>query len=408
VQAQQLYTKSLMKADRLFIEKEYAEAAIHYEKYLQKFERDYYASRQAAICFDYINDHYSAAEHWPAAVESSESTEDDLLMYAKSLIENDRLKEALKILPILAKSPNPYVSNWGKTWANRQKFYTDSVQYRVHFAKELNTDADENCPMPYQGKLVYERDRSKNPKVFFPAGHLSSRELRSVNFLDTLLFTESDVLSRLKQIHVYGPVSFSADGQEMYFCKAQSNKEAGVKSPFTFYKYQLFVLNMASLNDAAPQIRPFNQNSMLYNYMHPSVSADGEHLYFASDMKGSTGGTDLYICHKINGEWSAPINLGPLINTAGNEVYPHALPEGNLVFASDGWPGMGGLDLYLSEANEGILQAAKNLGFPINTRYDDFACIFTQKNKGYFSSNRKEGTDDDLYFFAKYSDLQSE
>lgn len=400
--AQQLYTKSLMKADKLYIKKEYDLAAAYYVQYLGEHPRDYYASRQAALCYDNLDDQYSASDYWPAVIESSESTEDDFLRYARCLIENDRMRDAGNIFPMLSKSNNPYYANWGKAWAKPSVFFNDSAEFKIHYLKNLNTSYNESCPYVLNGKLLYQLDKARNPRVYTPAGDNDSKSVVAVNLQDTAYFTASELLSQLYKMPIYGQVTFSPDGQEMYFCKAVSNKDAGKKSPFYFVRYQIFVLNMSSLDDKVPQIKPFSHNAILYNYMHPSISPDGEHLFFASDMKGSTGGADLYVCHKLNGEWSTPINLGASVNTPGNEVYPQVLANGTLYFASDGWPGLGGLDLFYSEFEAGVYEKAKNVGYPLNTRYDDFGMYFTQENKGYFSSNRFEGTNDDLYFFARY------
>ncbi|MEI8137416.1 MAG: flagellar motor protein MotB, partial [Bacteroidota bacterium] len=146
-------------------------------------------------------------------------------------------------------------------------------------------------------------------------------------------------------------------------------------------------------------------NSAEYDCMHPSISKDGLKLYFASDMKGTFGGKDIFVCEFINGAWSKPKNLGGLINTPGDEVFPTITEEGILYFASDAKPGLGGFDIFYAEPNKdaGTFFSAKNAGAPINTQFNDYGVYILKGGKaGYFSSNRKNNLqDDDIYYFVK-------
>lgn len=401
--SQQLYTKGLLKADKLFIKKEYGLAALYYTAYLEKYPRDYYASRQAAICYDYVDDHYSAIDHWPAVVENSESTEQDFLSYGRCLLQNDREPDAKKILGVLIRSKNNFYAAWGRAYQNPRAFYMDTARWRLAEVKDLNTPAFESSPALYSNKLLYNVDQIRNPRAYSPAGDQSGQSMVAVTYVDTLFFTPSDLMNNLRNQNMYGQVSFSPDGQLMYFSKAVTSDEAGLKSSFPYSRFQIFYLNMSSVNDRTPDIRPFQFNSMLYDFIHPCLSPDGQRLFFASDMKSSFGGKDIYMCEKVNDAWGPPIHLGREVNTPGNEVYPHFLADGSLYFASDGRPGMGGLDLFLSKpATERAadFQDARNMGAPFNSRYNDFGiCFLRDTLKGYLSSDRKNGTDDDLFYF---------
>jgi hypothetical protein len=111
--AQEVLNKTLLRADKHYIRKEYPLAVLDYVKYLQTFPRDFYASRQAARCYDKLNDPYNAIDYWPLVVESSEATEEDYLDFAKCLLANNRGPEAKRIFSFLSKSKNPTVSAWG-------------------------------------------------------------------------------------------------------------------------------------------------------------------------------------------------------------------------------------------------------------------------------------------------------
>ena len=151
-----------------------------------------------------------------------------------------------------------------------------------------------------------------------------------------------------------------------------------------------------------PELLPFNIDS--FNFGHPFVNATETVLVFSSDMPGGYGGLDLWLCtfDKKSKSWSGPVNLGNGVNSSLNEMYPSLHDDGSLYFSSDGFPGMGGLDIFRSAPN-GINSWTnpENLKYPMNSPADDFGIIFEGKRqKGYFSSSREGGKGgDDIYSF---------
>jgi len=147
-------------------------------------------------------------------------------------------------------------------------------------------------------------------------------------------------------------------------------------------------------------ITPFEYNSSQYSNTTPALSPDGRRLYFASDRPGGFGGADLWYCELSNGEWGNPVNLGPTINTKGNESYPFVSESGILYFASDGWKGFGKKDIfYTLEKEEGDWIPPVHMDELINSKEDDFGLITDQNgNQGYFSSNRESS--DNIYRFT--------
>ena len=143
---------------------------------------------------------------------------------------------------------------------------------------------------------------------------------------------------------------------------------------------------------------PFNDKE--YNTVHPSISVEGDILYFASNREGGAGGMDIWSVKKIGDEWSEPRNLGPSINTDSDEIFPYVHADGTLYFASNGHVGFGGLDLFFSRPGSEWTPAT-NLGAPFNSENDDFGFIIDRdKKNGYFSSSRNGGYGtDDIYSF---------
>ncbi len=139
-----------------------------------------------------------------------------------------------------------------------------------------------------------------------------------------------------------------------------------------------------------------------FSCTHPSLSKNGRTIFFASDMPGGFGGMDIYKSQLVNGEWSEPVNLGPLVNTAENELFPFIHESGFLFFSSNGHKGFGGMDIYVTEFEESAWKSPENMGSPVNTPANDFS-IYVDRNfsNGYFSSDREGGMgSDDIYKLA--------
>jgi outer membrane protein OmpA-like peptidoglycan-associated protein/tetratricopeptide (TPR) repeat protein len=155
---------------------------------------------------------------------------------------------------------------------------------------------------------------------------------------------------------------------------------------------------------------PFDSDE--YSCAHPVLSPDEKTMYFASDMPGSFGGSDLYkVAINPDGSFGTPINLGSKINTPGRETFPFISSENELYFASDGHPGLGGLDIFVSKIKtDGSFGTVQNLGTPLNSRKDDFAFYMNAVGRtGYFTSNRESGKGfDDIYKFTELKKLNCE
>ena len=205
---------------------------------------------------------------------------------------------------------------------------------------------------------------------------------------------------------------FTKDGNTMYFTRnnftkkrIQANKDG--TTLLKLYKAE----KLASGKWGNVIELPFNGNE--YSVAHPALSEDESKLYFASDMPGTKGLSDLFVVDiLLDNKFSSPKSLGSNINTEGRETFPYISDSGQLFFASDGHVGLGGLDVFVSLANkvlisENMFQEPYNLGKPVNTPDDDFAFIIDESTKiGFFTSNRSGGVgDDDIYSFKQTKDL---
>jgi hypothetical protein len=193
-----------------------------------------------------------------------------------------------------------------------------------------------------------------------------------------------------------GPLCLASDGKTVYFT---SEVETGKKAADRKFRNHsgIFIAELSGTDLVS--LRSFKYNDPAFDIGQPSLSKDGKYLFFASDMPGGSGGSDLYYCELINGEWSAPVNLGPKVNSAGAENYPFMHPSGRLYFTSDRPGGLGKLDVYFTSLTNGFWDDPVLLPEPINSASDDFAFVAeADLQKGYFSSNRRK--EDEIYEFA--------
>lgn len=146
-------------------------------------------------------------------------------------------------------------------------------------------------------------------------------------------------------------------------------------------------------------IKPFKYNNPSYDLAHPSISRDGKYLFFASDMPGGQGKSDIWYCEMVKGEWSAPVNPGTKVNSPDRELYPYMHPSGKLYFSSDRPNGSGNLDIYSTSLYYGKWDDPVALSEPINSTADDFAFVADENlQTGYFATKR--GGSDDVFRFT--------
>lgn len=192
-----------------------------------------------------------------------------------------------------------------------------------------------------------------------------------------------------------GPLAVAPDGKTLYFTSEIETGEPARNRKFRNHS-GIFIGDIAG--NELKSIRPFRFNNSSYDIGQPSLSSDGKYMFFASDMPGGQGGSDIYYCEFINGEWSEPVNAGAQVNSAGRENYPYLHQSGKLYFSSDRSGGAGGLDIYVSQGINGSWGEPVRLPEPVNSSRDDFAFIaMPDLERGYFASNRRRS--DDIYEF---------
>lgn len=282
----------------------------------------------------------------------------------------------------------------------------------------FNTAFDDFGPTFYKGDVVFASERDNTG----PTNRI--HEWTGYPFLDLFIISvdtaDAEALefkyegkpkkysNRLNTKYHDGPICFNKDESKIFFTRNNLDERNRVgKDDEGTIRLKIFTANLEGEKWTEVQGLPFNSDE--YSVAHPTLDIDGKTLYFSSDMPGGFGGMDLYYTILEDGQWSPPRNLGPRINTEGHEVFPYVHSSGRLYFSSDGHVGLGMLDLYYIDNNDGVWGPPMNIGFPVNTPSDDFGLILNEEETfGYFSSNREGGVGrDDIYSF-KYSVVKVE
>lgn len=292
----------------------------------------------------------------------------------------DRLNKA-DLRAILAKNQVNYLEEIKK----------NSGRYRVKNAG-INSGFSDYGTSFYKNTLVFTSARDTGG-VFVKKHNWTNQ---SYSNLYGAIVTDNGNLSEPEKFskkidtkyHESTPV-FTNDGLTMYFTR--NNYLNGKKGKDSKKTILLKLYKASRVGDSWENIEelPFNSNE--YNCAHPALSPDEKTLYFSSNMPGSKGMSDLYKVDILSdGSFGKPENLGPSINTEARETFPFISNNNELYFASDGHPGLGGLDVFVTQiANDGTFGKIKNVGEPINSNADDFAFIIdTTSKNGFFSSNR--------------------
>lgn len=401
---------NLKKADALFKNYSYLDASKAYEEILQNIKNPSAQTlKNAADSYYFISDSRNALKWYKKLyqVQGNNLTDIYYLRYIQSMKAVMDYDEADKITKeyLDKKGDKKEVSRYVA-----QKKYMDSVAKAkpLYTIKNLdiNTNKSDFGATFFKDNIVFTSARdttSFSDKLYTwnnqPFLNLYFAER---NPADGSLFNETVFLPNVMTKYHEATASFDNQGKTIYYSTNIVKKNKLVVDEAKVNNFQIIKGSIVDNKLENPQKVFFDSDE--YSVGHPALSDDGQWLFFASDMPGGYGETDLYVVKiAADGTMSSPQNLGPNINTIGNEVFPF-FQNGILYFSSDGHYGWGDLDVYESKfLADGNFSSPKNLGAPINSNKDDFSFIIDKANtNGYFSSNRAGGKgDDDIYSFVK-------
>ncbi|MCH2225568.1 MAG: carboxypeptidase regulatory-like domain-containing protein [Crocinitomicaceae bacterium] len=397
----------LKKADDFYGKIAYAQAIPLYSELLGSTVDSPKMLAKLADCYYQIGETSKSEEYFGRVVATDQATSDDVYKYAQSLKENGKYAESDKWMK---KFHSMKALDMRGTQFSKNKTYIESIEAQgAYFSINhlgVNTEHTDFGGYPMKDGITYFVSNRKKGVVIRRSHTWDDKgflDLYSANAMDDLelenVFHQSRKVN--KKYHE-GPLCFSQDDKMVYFTRNNMSIGKNRRDDDGIQNLKMF---RAEIDENGKWIneKEFSINSKDYSVGHPSLSSDGNTIYFASDMPGGFGGADLYkMSVNADGSFGEPVNLGDKVNTEGQEMFPWVSNEGLLFFASDGHLGLGGLDVFVMiPKKDGSFDKRINVGKPVNSPKDDFALIMNSDNMtGYVSSNRETGSGgDDIYSF---------
>lgn len=374
-----------------------------YSKVIEKLEdkNDVNTDAQRKLAESYkMTGNYTAAESsYSKIVAASDKKPEDVYAYAQVLKMNGKYAEAQQQMDTYS---TLNAADSRVKLVNQNKTYTiDLLKDKGQFdVKNLavNTAEQDFGAIYYKDEVVYTSSKHDINAAMrrWNGNNLPYLDLYIGKADEKCEINNSEKLSKLNKKYHEGPASYSKDGNSVIYTQDNYKEKSsdGVR--------KLEMMESKFKDGKWSERVPFPLNNKEYSVGHPALTADGNTMYFTSDMPGGKGGTDIYkITRKSGGTWGTAENLGDKINTEGNEMFPFIHESGLFFFSSDGRPGLGGLDVFATEIKNNQFSKVVNIGTPINGTKDDFTFVLNnEKTKGYFASNREGGKgDDDIYSF---------
>ncbi len=350
-----------------------------------------------AEAYRMINDPRNSETWYKLAVKSSYSNPDAQFWLAESLKKNGRYSQAIdefrkykQIAPGDARADQEI-----RACELADEWLRNPESYQIVELKELNSRETDFGPAFGSDDfgLIYftsSRDDAAGNKTHGATGQ-SFTDIFETRLDKKSKWSTPVPVGALNTESEEGTPSFSADFNEIYFTRCEAGK-----------REKKGCVIMYSQRSGSEWSEPENLNILPDTVVaaHPAISNDGSVLYFVSDIAGGFGKKDIWMVRRSGNGWSAPLNLGPDINTPQDELFPFVRDDGTLYFSSDGHIGMGGLDIYRASYQPDGSWSVQNMKAPVNSNADDFSITFEKGNeRGVFSSTRKGRGNDELYSF---------
>lgn len=406
-------TPKLSEADAQFQRGEYYDASVTYKKVYNKLRKKEERPQRGEVafkmgrCYRLLNMSARASAAFQNALRYEYPDSTTHFMLAQALHADGKYAAALRSYDkYLEFCPDDSLAiNCAEGCRTAHEIRARGSRYVVKQAKLFNSRRADFCPM-YLGadcdQIYYtsttekatgdkksEITGMKNADVFFSKKN-EKGEWERPEPVEGELNTEFEE----------GIVAFSPDAQTMYLTKARRELNAPTS-------VEIYTSTRSDAKWSAPVKFEITADT-LSTFGHPAVSPDGEYLYFVSDMPGGYGGKDIWRI-SLKERQGSLVNLGPDINTEGNDDFPYVRSDGSLYFSSDGHPGMGGLDIFRATAvgdPADLRWKVENMGFPINSAGDDFGITFGKGEDGFFSSNRGDARGFDHIYSFEYDPVR--
>ncbi|GAA4844047.1 OmpA family protein [Algivirga pacifica] len=393
------FQKREVKGDKAFEELAYPKALKHYAVAAKKDTLNSFLQVKVAECHRLLGNTEEAAVWYKKAIILNDSslTPNTYYNYAEVLTSNRAYEQAIEMYRTYEGmvENEAFVEHKVQALSAMDNFYQEAEGVDIA-SMPFNTENAEFSPTIFGSEVLFLSNRSS--KKLFEKKY-EGNNTPFLNFYHTTPESkdakawEKDFNSPYHE----GPAVFYDNDSKVVFTRNNYVHGRVGKDKKDVSRLLLFASKKEEGKWLEPEPLPAPFNPKGISMGHPALTKDGQTLFFASDLDDGEGLTDLYKAEFTGETWGNIQSLGELINTEGNEMFPFILEDRYLCFASDGHPGMGGLDIFWIDltSEEPMIH---NMGVPVNTNKDDFGVHFTSYKNGYLSSNREGGMgDDDVY-----------
>ena len=379
------------KGDKRFAQAEYELAIQEYKSALGKGKEPGLNNYKIAESYRLSNRLQESESFYKAAIDNKVQKEEAAFYYGMALKANGKYNEAAS-----------QFNNYASTGTNQQlvaraRMENQNMQqlgqirgrkmYKVDLIEGINSPSADYAPVMLNNEVVFTSGR--NGKTYQGNG-VGFHDLFAIKFDNPTSMSGgsarafSDVVNKGDTHDAIA--TFTPDDKTMVFARSNDGSNDGGKD------VDLYMSRLQGSTWSAPTVLSVNMKDAWDST--PMFSPDGQTLYFSSNRPGGIGGNDIYkTTMDKSGRFSNPVNMGPSVNTLGNESFPYVAQDGTFYFASDGHPGLGNLDLFRLEGDKAV-----NMGTDINSNADDFGMLAVTREIGLFSSNRAGGKgNDDIY-----------
>ncbi len=381
-------------------------AAKSYKSYLNDEENQYNVQVLRKLAYAYQkSNQLELAEQTFAKLTILDSSFKDVLAYSETLIKNKKYDSVKKFIDknsdLNIKIDNRLDMVVNSAVNAKQLIKADTAN--VQIAKlGFNNEYNDFAPSLYQNGIMFSSTRISK-------GILKGIRRKNINYIGLYASNSDDAYKNVKRIAKnlkvkgnYGISTYHTKTRTVYYVVNKNPRKLNSKEKHLSIQSARFDFS----NDHWSKSSSFPYNSTEYSTTTPYLNQEGTKLYFSSNMPGGYGGFDLYVCEKTDTSWSKPMNLGPNVNSSGDELYPFIDALNTFYFASNGRGGLGGFDLFNIDLNR-AKGVAENLGAPFNSNADDYAYVkYTKVEKGFLSSNRDNADgNQDIYSFNRLKPL---
>ncbi|TVQ11499.1 MAG: hypothetical protein EA361_12720 [Bacteroidetes bacterium] len=394
----QSQSRRVERADNAYELRQYSDALKYYQRAYNRVRRK---DRQEAIrilyqqamCYRYLNEPRRAETFFRRAIRGRYPDPVAHFYFGEALMQNEKYEDALEAFTTYKeKVPDDWRGQWGIDAIEASRYLLENPGlYDVELKRDFNSRQNDFAPAFGDNRnsiLIFtsSRDGAIGSKTDPWTGENFTSLF--VSYLDRrgdwsrpVLLDEGPINTEFNE----GAPSVNATGTQLYFTRCQALPDADIGC-------RIYKSTRSGANWGEPREVKLVSDSTV-SIGHPAISHDDMRLYFVSEMPGGKGGKDIWYAERDarDGDFGKPKNLGPVINTPGDEMFPYVREDGTLYFSSNGHPGLGGLDIFFTQQDGDSWTQPENIGTPVNSPGDDFGITFrTGANSGYFSSSRNE------------------